>query len=367
MWCCVGSGLENHTKYGELIYSHNADDIFVNLFVPSVLNWNEKGIKLDQSTNFPYKNETVLTLELEKPQTFAINIRLPEWMQDLEILVNGKAQKIGERTSGYAQLDRKWKAGDKVVVRFKTQTRMEYLPDGSNWAAFVNGPIVLAAKTSTENLDGLFADDSRMGHETKGRLYPLDEAFVLVGEGKDHISKIRPLGNLEFELDTLLLQPFYEIHEARYQMYFQTFSKEGHAENKAALKQRETEALLLESRTVDLVNCGEQQPEVDHGYSGEESRSGYDDGYFWRSTRSYISYGLSDKNGTANAIEITALDVLKEGNFEILINDRPAEKVTMEGKKIRLEIAESKGFVLKIRAKNGQETPRFNQIRLLRR
>ena len=72
MWCCVGSGLENHTKYGELIYSHNENDVFVNLFIPSTLNWKEKGIELTQSTKFPYENQSEIILKLKKKQTFAI-------------------------------------------------------------------------------------------------------------------------------------------------------------------------------------------------------------------------------------------------------------------------------------------------------
>ncbi|GAB3818974.1 hypothetical protein GCM10028895_16800 [Pontibacter rugosus] len=49
-WCCVGSGLENHGKYGELIYAHNEQDLFVNLFIPSTLEWKERDITLTQST-----------------------------------------------------------------------------------------------------------------------------------------------------------------------------------------------------------------------------------------------------------------------------------------------------------------------------
>ena len=53
MWCCVGSGLENHTKYGEFIYAHQQDTLYVNLFIPSQLNWKEQGVTLTQETLFP--------------------------------------------------------------------------------------------------------------------------------------------------------------------------------------------------------------------------------------------------------------------------------------------------------------------------
>ncbi len=162
MWCCVGSGIENHTKYGELIYSHSENDIFVNLFIPSTLNWKEKNIQIEQNTDFPYKNVSELTLKLVKSQIFALNIRQPKWAENFEVLVNGKIFQTSKTGNNYVSVNRKWKSGDKITVRFKTTTKLENLPDGSNWAAFVHGPIVLAAKTSTTDLVGLFADDSRM-------------------------------------------------------------------------------------------------------------------------------------------------------------------------------------------------------------
>lgn len=365
MWCCVGSGIENHTKYGELIYSHSANDIFVNLFIPSTLNWKEKGIQIEQNTDFPYKNVSELTLKLVKSQIFALNIRQPKWAENFEVLVNGKVFQASKTGSSYASINRKWKSGDKITVRFKTSTQLENLPDGSNWAAFVHGPIVLAAKTSTTDLVGLFADDSRMGHETKGPLYPMNKAYSLVDEKGDFKSKIKPIGQLKFSLDSLTLQPFFEIHDARYQMYFQTFNKTTFENYQVSIKQKEAEQLALEARTIDKVNCGEQQPEVDHSYKGERSNSGYDDEQFWRNTRSYISYQLSNKNNAGKYLDINVLDDFKTENIEFLINESLIEIISFENKTIRLKIPTSELLNLKIIAKNKVPTPRFSQIRLV--
>ncbi|GAB3688628.1 glycoside hydrolase family 127 protein [Spirosoma flavus] len=365
MWCCVGSGLENHTKYGELIYSHSGQDLFVNLLIPSELNWPEKGLKLSQTTTFPYKNESELALQLTKPQVFAVNIRYPKWAENLEVLVNGKAQKTDGQPSRYVAINRKWQKGDVITVHFKTTTKLEYLPDGSNWGAFVHGPVVLAAKTSTEDLAGLFADDSRMGHETKGKLYPITNAYALVGNPDQYVSRVKAIGNLKFSLDSLTLQPFYEIHNARYQMYFQTFSQSAFDEQKAKLKQQEIEALALEAKTVDKVNCGEQQPEVDHAFKGEKTQAGYDDERFWRNTRSYISYELQNKNRESKVLIINALDSIKTDDVSFLLNDKPAEITSGEDKTVRIKAIDDEVITLKIIAKNGKSTPRFNQIRIL--
>ncbi|QHV98523.1 glycoside hydrolase family 127 protein [Spirosoma endbachense] len=367
MWCCVGSGLENHSKYGELIYSHSANDLFVNLFIPSTLNWKDRQVQLVQKTEFPYKNESELEIKLTKPQLFSVNIRYPKWAENLAILVNGKAQKVDGKSKQYIAINRKWQKGDKLTVRFTTSTHLEYLPDGSNWAAFVHGPIVLAAKTSTTDLDGLFADDSRMGHETKGKLYPINDAYALIGTPDTYTSNIKPLSQLKFRMDSLTLQPFYEIHEARYQMYFQTFTQTAFDDLKAKLKQQEADALAVDAKTVDKVSCGEQQPEVDHLYKGEKSESGYDeDGYFWRNTRSYISYQLQNKNLSGKSIEISTLDAIKADNLIILINDKPAEIVSMENKEIVLKVDDNQVITVKVIAKEGKQTPRFYQIRLVK-
>ncbi|GAB3017300.1 glycoside hydrolase family 127 protein [Spirosoma pulveris] len=365
MWCCVGSGIENHTKYGELIYSHSASDLFVNLFVPSTLSWADKKLTLTQRTGFPYQNQSELIVETTKPQKFSLNIRYPKWAENLEILVNGKAQPVTGKPASYVAVNRKWKTGDKVTVRFTTTTRLEQLPDGSNWSAFVNGPIVLAAKTSTTDLKGLFADDSRMGHETKGRLFPINEAYALVGDPATYLTKLKSVDKLRFSLDSLTLQPFYEVHDARYQMYFQTFSQAAYNEQKARLKQQEVEALALEASTVDKVNCGEQQPEVDHQYKGEISESGYDDERFWRRTRSYITYQLQNKNRTGKYIDILALEDIKPDAIQFLINEKPAEILSIKGKTIRLKAHGDEVNTLTIRAQNKTNTPRFHQIRLV--
>lgn len=366
MWCCVGSGLENHTKYGELIYSHSDNDVFVNLFIPSTLNWQEKGIQLEQTTKFPYENNTELVVKSKNSKSFALNIRYPKWAENFEILVNGKAQKIESKPSAYVVISRKWKSGDKITIKFKTATHLESLPDGSNWSAFVNGPIVLAAKTSTEGLDGLFADDSRMGHATRGKYIPLDKAYALVGEKSAYVSKLKELGNMRFSLDSLELEPFFEVHDARYQMYFQTYSEEEFKEKQALLKQQEIEAMAVEAKTVDKINCGEQQPEVDHLYKGEKSNSGYDDGKFWRSTRSYISYQMQNKNNQGKFLDISVLDDLKIDKIDILINEKPADIVSVEKKMIRINIDKLEVVDVKITAKEGNSSPRFYQLRIVK-
>jgi DUF1680 family protein len=366
MWCCVGSGLENHSKYGELIYSHSDNDVFVNLFIPSVLDWKEKDIYIEQSTKFPYQNSTNFILKLKKRKTFSINIRCPEWAENFQISINGKIQKIEAKPSSYVTLNRKWKSEDQISVSFKTSTHLENLPDGSNWSAFVNGPIVLAAKTSNKDLVGLFADDSRMGHVASGKYYPLDQAYEIIGDKAAYIAKLQDLGNLHLRLDSLELQPFFEIHDVRYQMYFQNYTKEQYQEKHALLKQQEIEALALEAKTIDKINCGEQQSEVDHRYKGEKSDSGYDDTKAWRSTKSYISYQLLNKNKSGKYLDIICTADFKTDKITILINEKPVSIISSANKTIRLNVEKIDVVNITIKSNDGSNSPKFHQFRILK-
>lgn len=89
-WCCVGSGFENHAKYGEAIYYHNDKGIYVNLFIPSVVNWREKGLTLRQETDFPAEETTVLTIRAQNPVETTVYLRYPSWSKGVKVFVNGK-------------------------------------------------------------------------------------------------------------------------------------------------------------------------------------------------------------------------------------------------------------------------------------
>ena len=88
-WCCVGSGMENHARYGEMIYSHKDDkELFVNLFIPSILNWGDT--KVEQINSFPAEEGTSLVISPEKARKFTVSVRIPEWAGKMEVKVNGK-------------------------------------------------------------------------------------------------------------------------------------------------------------------------------------------------------------------------------------------------------------------------------------
>ena len=336
MWCCVGTGMENHGKYGQFIYTHADGDLYVNLFVASELNWKDRGIVVRQETAFPYGEASTITIEKGKGQ-FALKIRRPSWVADgqFQVMVNGKAVNAAAGADGYVSVDRKWKKGDVVEVAYPMHTTIVPLQNEEQYVAFMHGPIVLGMKTGTEDLRGIIADDSRFGQYAGGEYLPVDKApMLLYGEaaledclepvpGKPmhfRFKGIEVLNPIEGEL-----QPFFTIHDARYMMYWLALSKDGYQEYLADLAAEEAARLKLEGRTVDKVQPAEQQPETDHKMLFERSTTGNTNNVFYREAQhgGWFSYELATEGKTDLALYLKYWGVDDWGTrkFEILIDD----------------------------------------------
>ncbi|HEY0946326.1 MAG TPA: beta-L-arabinofuranosidase domain-containing protein, partial [Opitutaceae bacterium] len=344
-WCCVGTGMENHGKYGEFIYAHSADTLFVNLFVASELYWQERGVRVRQETAFPDESRTRLTFTSTNPQRFTVQVRHPAWVESgaLVVRVNGETQPTTSSPSSYAAITREWRDGDQVEIELPMRTTLERLPDGSDYVAVLRGPIVLAARTGTEQLDGLVADDTRNGHISPGPYLPLDQAPMLVGDLATLTEQIQPVEGrpLTFTAPGLVrpekfrnveLVPFFRVHDARYAIYWRTVSAERYPEVAAALEVSEKTRLALEARTLDAVSPGEQQPEVEHDFRSEASRSGVNQGRQWRDASGWFSYRMKAISGAPLELLVT-YDADERGRtFDILVNDRVIATVALDGR-----------------------------------
>lgn len=354
MWCCVGTGIENHVKYNELIYTHYKNQLSVNLFVSSKVDWN--GLTLTQTTNFPYENKADFKIEAASKVKGTLRFRVPAWMKSAKLNLNGKRLKVTP-ADGFISFSRSWKNGDVLSLSFDAQVTQENLPSHPQWTAFKYGPIVLAQETSKEDLVGIFADDSRMGHETRGKMFPLSSGHIFVSNSKDISSKAKKGENLTFTIDDVTLKPFFDVHDTRYQMYFQVLNdnqfktfKEGLAKEKA-----------FEESIVDKIDLGEQQPEADHGYKGEQSHSGYDHGFFWRNTGSYISYDMVNKGG--KKLYIYAMEGMNSRNIQVEINGTKQELDFSVENQASIDISSLENIIIKIQPGiNGGRTPRLTKI-----
>lgn len=344
MWCCVGTGMENHAKYNELIYAHRKNELFVNLFIPSVLEWKEKGLTLTQTTQFPEEELTTLRLTLKKSTQITLMLRYPNWVKTgaLKLFVNGEKVKVVSKSGSYVALSRKWKNGDVVKMQLPMQTTVEGMHDGSNYYAVLHGPIVLAAKTDSSRMKGLFADDSRGGHVASGPQISLLEMPMFVKRDSNLATYIKTVSGKPFTFTAaeliypdrfkkLELIPFYKLHDSRYILYWQTESIDKIAAIQQKLAEEEAARLRLESSTLDLVICGEQQPESDHFIQSSESASGVYKDRHWRDAKGWFSYQLKDNYTQADRVRVTYYGGDKGRKFRILINHQPVANVTLDG------------------------------------
>ena len=353
MWCCVGTGMENHGKYGQFIYTHVGNALYVNLFVASELNWKEKGLTLRQETDFPYAETSRITIaEAPSPRGRAgggaLLIRYPGWVKpgQFKVSVNGQPVDIITGPSSYVAINRQWKKGDVVEVSFPMHNSIKYLPNVPQYIALMHGPILLGMKTGTEDLAHLVADDSRFGQYASGKKLPINEAPILINDNIDEIAaQIKDIEGqpLHFMLETKMvngtssiLQPFFEIHDSRYMIYWLALSEDSYKSYLDDLAKQEQERQALEARTVDKVQPGEQQPETDHKMETDRSQVGTNNDVFFRDARDghYFSYLMQTGGQTDLSLRLKYWGVgeWKTHEFDIFIDDVLVKEVNNTGK-----------------------------------
>jgi DUF1680 family protein len=228
-WCCTGTGMENHSKYGDTIYFHDAGSLWVNLFIASELTWKEKNVSVRQETKFPESDTTVLKFTAAAPATFSLKIRHPEWAVDgLKISVNGKTQKIQSTPGSYASLQREWRNGDTVKIQLPMKLHMEPLPGPTNEVALLYGPIVLAGELGTNGIPNVLLIGQGQANRVPDPAVP-----VLVSATDKLLKNVKPVSGKPLTFLTagvghpqdVTLIPFYEIHRERYTIYWQLLSQ----------------------------------------------------------------------------------------------------------------------------------------------
>ena len=384
-WCCVGSGMENHARYGEMIYSHGgADNLYVNLFIPSELTWGKTLIT--QTNKFPAEEATTITVNPKKPAEFTIRVRIPEWTDasKMQPTVNGQPVEA-KAEGGYLAISRKWAKGDKLHVQLPMSLRAVSLPDKSDNYSFMYGPIVLASSLGKQDQLGLFADDSRGGHIAGGRQLPLQDMPVLVADKNNlmaNITKVegRPMtfrltGSVPEKYAEMTLVPFSSLHECRYMVYWPVVSQQDWQAKQEEIARAEAERQAIEQATADKVICGEQQPESDHFVKMERVRNGDFNGRHWRMVEKggWFSYDMR-----TNSQAVKKLQVICSGN------DRSDASVQVNGKEVGVinpaNVRESQTFIFDlsdVKAKDGilvvkfspkskDVTPRFFEVRLMK-
>lgn len=327
--CCIGSGMENHSKYGKNIFYHNNDELFVFQFIASELTWKEKGLTVIQNTRFPEEQGTMLEFKCDAPVKLAVQIRYPSWAENgIEIRVNGSKKNVKQKAGSFVAVERTWKTGDKLEVKIPFSLRLESMPDDSSRVAVMYGPLVLAGDLGPEK-------DST----AKEPMY----VPVLMTEKRNPSEWLQPVEgkpNTFITVNTgrprdVELKPFYSTYNNRYTVYWDLFTE---ASWKA--KQVEYEAEMermkkIKAAEIDFVQTGEMQPERNHNFKGEKTSAGAFNGRPNRESRNgWFSYNMKI---TADAPVALVVDYWGgfpgSKTFDILINDKIIATENISNKK----------------------------------
>jgi uncharacterized protein len=226
-WCCTGSGLENHARYGETIFAHDRHNLVVNLFIGATLDWQERGLTVIQETRFPDVDTTRLTFQGKKSQNLKLWLRQPSWCPVMTVSVNGRRKATARQASSYLLLERKFRPGDVIEVRVPMSLRVEPLPNAPDYAALVYGPIVLAGRMGTEGLSPgsqLIVNERESGNMLKADVKiprwtrPLDELAARTVRAHADRLEFRTSG---FEGGASVdLIPWFRLTHERYSLYW---------------------------------------------------------------------------------------------------------------------------------------------------
>jgi len=310
--CCVGTGMENHVKYAESIYYRsNEGGLYVNLFIPSVLNWREKGVVVKQETAFPEGDTVRFNISVKRPVSFSLYLRNPKWaINGVNVKVNGRPVVPIKNDSGFLAVNRKWENQDVVEVVVPMSLTTENMPDNENRVAFLAGPIVLAAQL------GKVAPDPVVG------------VPVLLTGDRNVNNWVKPTGNkpLIFTMKDVgkpfdpVLKPFYMTSDEYYSVYFDFFTQAKWMERDASYEAEKKRQQEIENATIDNFRIGEMQPERDHhlkaseksyvdealGRNGREARAG-----------NYFEFEMKLQPEVANALLLTYIGDDKNRKFDV--------------------------------------------------
>ncbi|MDR6942743.1 beta-L-arabinofuranosidase domain-containing protein [Mucilaginibacter pocheonensis] len=312
--CCVGSGMENHVKYNESIYFKGADgSLYINLFIPSVLNWTSKGLSVKQVNNFPASDHIAFTVNTKKTVAMAIRIRKPKWTGNATISINGKAQNAVTDEQGYFVLNRKWRNNDKIEFITPESLYTEAMPDNANRRAIFYGPVLLAGILGNTEPD------------------PLKGVPVFVTSETDPNQWLQMVDKKQLTFRTVniskpeevTLMPFNETQNQYYSVYWDVFTPQAWVVQQKAYDEQKKKQQELEARTMDVLRIGEMQPERDHNFSGENATTGEDHQKKWRSTENggYLQYDMKVDASVQNTLINTYWGMDNRGRrFDILID-----------------------------------------------
>ena len=288
-WCCEGTGVENHSKYADTIYFHGSNSLYLNLFIPSVLNWPDKGITVTQNTTFPQSDASTLTFNCTNSTPLVLNVRYPSWAQaGMSLAINGVSQTITNSAGSYVSINRLWQNGDQVQILLPMTLRTETLQDTTNEVALFYGPVLLAGALGT---NGMPASDFAGGQlDLVSTAVPNGLVPMVVADVPTLLSNTAPVPGQPLNFQTvglgqprdINLMPFYQVQHQRYSVYWSLVTSN-------AWQQFANSNAVANASVEDQVNIGDPVSEAAHNLIAINSTSGNFNGLNWRDANENFS------------------------------------------------------------------------------
>ena len=245
-WCCVGTGMESHSKHGDSIYWRSDSELIVNLYIPSTLHSSAEGLRLEMTTDYPF-GETVrirLRDRRDATTTLQLALRIPGWCSSPQMTLNGNPVPCSPK-AGYARIAHTFKTGDVVELHLPATLRTESTVDDPQTVALLYGPLVLAADLGPAN-----------EAPWKG------PAPVLVSS--DVLAAITPTAGtpVSFRTDGLVrpqdvtLKPYAFQHERNTAVYFKQFTEPQWQLEQARYRAEQQRMADLQARSADVMHLG---------------------------------------------------------------------------------------------------------------
>jgi DUF1680 family protein len=325
--CCVGSGMENHSKYTEDIYFEGADgSLYINLFIPSTLNWKDKNVVITQHTNYPESGATSIIISTKRSIAFPVKIRQPWWAKNNGLIkINGNAFKAEKDANGFLVINKKWNDNDKIEIAFDMSLYTESMPDNKNRVALLYGPLVLAG-----NLGDTMPD-------------PVYGTPVLLTDDRDVNDWVVKDDNAPLTFHTkntgkpfdVTLSPFYKNIDNHYSVYWDYFTNADWSARQAEYEAEKKHQQQIEAQTIDNFRIGEMQPERDHNLKSSEQS--YVDEAYGRTGREvrkdgFFSFDMKVDGDKPTALLFTYIGDDNNRSFDILIDDVKIASVELTGK-----------------------------------
>jgi hypothetical protein len=249
-WCCVGTGMESHSKYGDSVWWRRGDGVAVNLYIPSTLDWPERGTRLELTGSYPWGDTFTIRAAESDGRSLPLFLRIPAWCEEPQLRINGRRTPV-KVEDGYVTVHRAWRRGDAATLTLPMRPRLESTPDNPGVAAILKGPLVLAADLGPADRPHDGPDPALVGADPIAALRPDGpDGYRSRGVGRPH---------------DLRLRPFHALYDRRTAVYFDLFTD---AQWVAELKRRAAQAeaeRALDARSLDVIRLGDAADETAHG------------------------------------------------------------------------------------------------------